>query len=161
MLAKLLIGFILGLLPFYEPRYLPVYFTRILGFPLWLATLLSVVDCIILAALLTLLLGYADSLLEQRFANSRFSLLRRISELYASYKRRLLRKHSRKLELYGALALMAFVAVPLPLTGMWSGAILSLALELDARRRFLVLCLGGLLAIAFVAGSLGILNQIT
>ena len=155
MIEKLVLGFLLGLLPLHEPRYLPIYFVKVLHYPIWLALLFSAIDCVILALLLTAIISRLDRLIS-RLASSGRGGLKKLARVYLDYKRGLLSRHGRRLELYGPLALLAFVALPVPLTGMWSGAILSLALDLNPRGRFLVLLAGGLLSTLLVAATLAL-----
>ena len=52
-----------------------------------------------------------------------------------------------KIDKYGIWGLLIFVAIPLPGTGGWTGALLASLLELDKKKSFLVISLG-----VFVAG---------
>lgn len=47
---------------------------------------------------------------------------------------------------YGAAALLPFVAVPLPLTGAWTGCLLAWAMDIPPRKAFPMIWLGVLLA---------------
>lgn len=47
---------------------------------------------------------------------------------------------------YGAVALLPFVAVPLPLTGAWTGCLLAWALDISPRKALPVIWLGVLVA---------------
>lgn len=52
-----------------------------------------------------------------------------------------------KIDKYGIWGLLIFVAIPLPGTGAWTGALLASLLELDKKKSFLVISLG-----VFIAG---------
>ena len=52
-----------------------------------------------------------------------------------------------KIDKYGIWGLLIFVAIPLPGTGGWTGALLASLLELDKKKSFLVIPLG-----VFIAG---------
>ena len=52
-----------------------------------------------------------------------------------------------KIDKYGIWWLLIFVAIPLPGTGGWTGALLASLLELDKKKSFLVISLG-----VFIAG---------
>ena len=52
-----------------------------------------------------------------------------------------------KIDKYGIWGLLIFVAIPLPGTGGWTGALLASLLELDKKKSFLVISLG-----VFIAG---------
>jgi len=47
---------------------------------------------------------------------------------------------------YGALALLPFVAIPLPLTGAWTGCLAAWAFEVPPRKAFPVIAVGVILA---------------
>lgn len=67
------------------------------------------------------------------------------------------RRRAQALHRYGPWFLLAFVAVPLPGTGVWTGSLLAALLGLPARRVALPLALGALLAGGLVLGtSLGL-----
>lgn len=52
-----------------------------------------------------------------------------------------------KIDKYGIWGLLIFVAIPLPGTGGWTGALLASLLHLDRKKSFFVICLG-----VFIAG---------
>ncbi len=52
-----------------------------------------------------------------------------------------------KIDKYGIWGLLIFVAIPLPGTGGWTGALLASLLHLDKKKSFLVISLG-----VFIAG---------
>ncbi|HHT83166.1 MAG: COG2426 family protein [Christensenellales bacterium] len=59
------------------------------------------------------------------------------------------KKNQKKLEFYKTLGLFVFVAIPLPMTGVWTGSIVSVFLNLDWKKSLLALVLGN-----FVAGAI-------
>jgi len=63
---------------------------------------------------------------------------------------------------YGALALAIFVAIPLPLTGAWSGAALATILKIRPKYSFPAVILGtviaGVIVTLIVQGALGFLG---
>jgi uncharacterized membrane protein len=62
-------------------------------------------------------------------------------------------------ERYGFLGLTLFVAIPLPITGLWTGTALAWLLGLDWKRSFAAVCVGVLIAATIVSSiSLGILE---
>ncbi len=67
-------------------------------------------------------------------------------------------RHSQRFERYGPLALTALVAVPLPLTGVWTGCLAAWAFEMSFRRAFPPIALGAVIAGIIVTGltSVGI-----
>jgi len=66
------------------------------------------------------------------------------------------RKYNGKFEKWGALALIMFVAIPLPITGGWSGAIAAFIFGIPFWRALLYVSLGVMIAGVIVIGlSLG------
>ncbi len=59
---------------------------------------------------------------------------------------RLRTSQGQRFKKYGAVALLPFVAVPLPLTGAWTGCLLAWALDISPRKALPVIWLGVLLA---------------
>lgn len=55
------------------------------------------------------------------------------------------------IERYGILGLMVFVAIPLPMTGAWTGTGIAWLLGLEWKRSFLAIALGVLIAAAIVS----------
>ncbi len=62
-------------------------------------------------------------------------------------------------ERYGALALVLFVAIPLPMTGIWTGALLAVLFHMDPKRSVAALFLGLLLAGLIVTVSVCALSS--
>lgn len=71
-------------------------------------------------------------------------------------------KKSVKVENNLVLGLLAFVAIPLPGTGAWTGALVSALMELPIKKSFPVICLGvliaGIIMSIFSYGLLGVLG---
>ena len=65
---------------------------------------------------------------------------------YRWLKKRTERKHSARFKKLGAIALVAFVAIPLPLTGAWSRALASYSFNIPKRIAFFLIFLGVLIA---------------
>ena len=59
---------------------------------------------------------------------------------------RISRRRGRIVERYGAIGLTLFVAVPLPITGAWTGSIVAFLLGMKFRKAFPAIVLGVLLA---------------
>lgn len=68
-------------------------------------------------------------------------------------------KNSKKLEKYGELALLTFVAIPLPVTGAYTGTLIASLLKFNKRESFLVISAGVIIS-AFIAmlGFYGVLS---
>jgi len=60
---------------------------------------------------------------------------------------------------YGVMGITLFISLPSPLTGTYTGAMLSWVLGMDWRKAFLAICLGSLIGgIIVLLSSLGILT---
>ena len=57
-----------------------------------------------------------------------------------------LRKNTPKLEKYKEIGLIAFVAIPLPTTGLWTGSAVAAFLGLDFKKSFFCAALGGFIS---------------
>ena len=55
-------------------------------------------------------------------------------------------KKSEQVEKYGPLGLLIFVAIPLPGTGAWTGALIAAIMKMDMKRAFPVILLGVVIA---------------
>lgn len=60
------------------------------------------------------------------------------------------KKHSKRFERWGAFALVTFVAIPLPLTGGWTGALAAFVFGIPFGKAFPLITLGILIAGAIV-----------
>jgi uncharacterized membrane protein len=83
------------------------------------------------------------------FIHFRFLHIKIYRKIFDAVVRRVQRK-SKKLEpqinKYGYIALALFVAVPLPLTGAWSGALIAWLLGLNRKKSFIAIALGVVIA---------------
>ena len=67
------------------------------------------------------------------------------------------KKHNGKFEKWGALALIAFVAIPLPVTGGWSGALAAFVFGIPFKKALPLIFLGVIIAgVIVTALSLGV-----
>jgi len=83
-----------------------------------------------------------------------------LSKLYSKLIERVERRRV-AIEKYGYLGLTLFVAIPLPVTGAWTGALLSSILGLDRLKSFLFIALGvAVSGVVVLTSSLGILKVI-
>jgi uncharacterized membrane protein len=71
------------------------------------------------------------------------------------------RRRGRVVERYGAIGLTLFVAIPLPITGAWTGAMLAFLLGIPLRLALPCICLGVAIAGCVVTlASLGVFHMI-
>lgn len=90
-----------------------------------------------------------------------FSWVKRLAEVHAPWSvvwfdramHRVQKKIGNDYERLGLIAVMLFVAVPLPGTGVWSGALLAVALELSWKRAVVAVLGGMVLMGAIVLGA--------
>jgi len=68
-------------------------------------------------------------------------------------------KHSEKVDKYGSLALIGFVAIPLPVTGAWTGVAIAYVFDLKKRYAFPSIVTGILIAGVIVTlATIGVIN---
>ncbi|NPA97098.1 MAG: small multi-drug export protein [Crenarchaeota archaeon] len=138
---------LLSLAPGFEGRY-----AVIAGVALGLDPLLSIlVSCIgdaILALALATAASYIDRLLlwlaDRGGAAGRAAsyLLHKIASARVKVERYVRR--------WGAIGLALFVAAPIPVTGVWTGALVGYLIGLDRRRLALALAVGGLASVLVI-----------
>ncbi len=138
---------ITGLLPGVEPRY-----AYLLGLALGLdpleSLLVSVASTMLLAFILTVFVSIVDPLLV--FACERRPARWNLACMYARIRAWSGRRGARLVERYGPLGVFLLVAVPLPATGMYTGALAAALLGLRGLRLLASLALGGLASLAIV-----------
>jgi len=148
----LLEGMLLSLAPVSELRGgLPLAVAR--GVPWPLAFVACVAANIIIVPLIFLFLDYFHCrLLKLRLYKRTFNaFLKRIRKRKESVEK--------NVESYGIIALAVFVAIPLPITGAWSGALIAWLLGLKRLKSFFAIALGVLIAGAIVTmATLGIIH---
>ncbi len=86
-------------------------------------------------------------------------IYRKFFDAYVKRFQRKVDKFEKRYSAMGFLALTLFVALPLPVTGAWSGCLISWLLGLDRKRSILSIALGVIIAgILMLIGTLGFLN---
>ena len=108
------------------------------------AYLLSVLGNLIPVIPLLLFLGPVSEWLRRFPAMDRF-----FTWLFARTQRKYIKDH----EGFSLTALMIFVAIPLPMTGAWTGCAIAFLLGLDTKRSFLAISAGVLIAGALVTAT--------
>ena len=134
-----LFSLVAGLLPVVEPRYAAPVLLRCYGLA---GVLAAFVEVAVLAVALALLVDRLWLLLLRLSRRYRFleGLVARVEAA---------RERARGLvEKYEALGLAVFVAAPLPVTGMYTGAAVALLLGLPRRDTALALAAGGAASVA-------------
>ena len=99
-----------------------------------------------------LILKYIDPV--SKYLMSRCKFFNKFFTHLFEYTRK---KHNGKFEKWGALALITFVAIPLPVTGGWSGALAAFVFGIPFKRALLLIFFGIMIAGVIMTGlSLGI-----
>jgi len=146
--------FLLSLIPTFEGRYAIVYGIG-RGYFLWETLLAAFLGVLLLSLVLPAFLPYIDRLMLRLEGTA----LRRVALLYIHYIERVRKKAHPYVEKWGFWGLLLFVAVPLPGTGVWTGAIAAYILGVEKKRAFFALLLGGYLSILItLLPSLGLLR---
>ena len=113
------------------------------------AYLISVIGNIIPVVFI---LKYIDTISEYLMSKSKF-----FNKFFTHLFERTRRKHNGKFEKWGALALITFVAIPLPVTGGWSGALAAFVFGIPFKKALPLIFLGIMIAGVIVTGlSLGV-----
>ena len=136
MLRDLIIIAILTFLPFLELRA-SIPYGIVLGYPWWVVFVVCVIINIIIAPLVYF------------FWNKLIHLLRWIKFIDKLYKKTITRvqKRSRKyVEKYGELGLAIFIGIPLPGSGVWSGALAANIFGLKFRKYIVASIIGVIIA---------------
>jgi len=98
------------------------------------------------------ILKYIDPISEYLMSRSKF-----FNKFFTYLFERTRRKHNGKFEKWGALALITFVAIPLPVTGGWSGALAAFVFGIPFKKALPLIFLGIMIAGVIVTGlSLGV-----
>ena len=134
--SKELIVFIVSMLPVVELRGAIPLAVFQYQFPLYKAFALSAIGNILITVPLVFLIDFA----EKHFRRFAF-LSRLLDKVFARAK-----KHKGYVEKYEFLGLFIFVAIPLPGTGAWTGALIAYLLSMNKWLAFLSISLGVLMA---------------
>ena len=131
-----LMTILLGIVPVSELRgAIPyAYFN---GVPLWLSAVIGVLSNALVPFIGFIFLGTLHKLLDKWGAYHR---------LFEKTVAKARTKVGEKVRKYGLWGLMVFVAVPLPITGAWTGTIGAWVLGLDRKKSILSILLGILIS---------------
>ena len=135
---------VLSLLPGFEGRYV-VLVAPLFGFSVWEGFAVAVIGVLALSMVLGFSIGFLDDV-ARVMLSCRYGLLRWIADLYIRYLGRVRDKAEGFVERYGVIGLSLFVAIPLPLTGVWTGAFAGYVLGFPRRKLIFSLIVGGILS---------------
>ena len=147
---------ILAMLPIVELRgALPVAIA-LYKLPVWQAMLWSIIGNMLPVYLLLIFFEKASI-----FASAHSPLAKKILEKL--YERTHGKLHS-QIEKYGPLALLFFVAVPLPVTGAWTGALAAFVFNLPRKKAFFAIlggvCVASVIVTLLTLGATSAVNAI-
>jgi len=153
---RLIYALILTIMPVSELRIgLPLAITYALDNGIPIIFIFSVV--LLLNILVIFFVFYFLDNLHNVFMNVK--IYRKFFGAYLKRFQKRVDKFERKYEEGGFLALMLFVAVPVPGTGAWSGCLVSWLLGLDRKKSIASISIGIIIAgILVLLGSLGVIS---
>jgi len=144
VLINYLILFVVGMLPISEVRgAIPLAFVFFSGTELYLGILLSVIGNLLVCPPLLHFLRYLENTLLNTKKEDRIT--RTIKSLYLRAIK-LARKKSESVTKYGLIGLTIFVAIPLPVTGAWTGTLMAHFLGFNRAKSILAIELGVIIA---------------
>lgn len=134
--------FLIAMAPIVELRGSIPIALEMYHLPLWSAYVFSVAGNMVPVLLLPFVGTVSDAL-------SRRSPL--LWKFFAWIFSRTRRKHAKSFETFRDLALVMFVALPLPLTGAWTATLVAFVFGIPLRRAFPLILLGVIIAAAAVS----------
>lgn len=129
---------LLAALPVSELRFSIPFAVGVLDMPVVEAFAWSVVGNILPVPFILLFLGPVTG-----WAERHWGWLHRILERLFAHTRR---RHTARFERLRDLALVTFVAIPLPITGAWSGALAAFVFGVETRKATALIAIGVLIA---------------
>lgn len=134
-----LVIFFSSMLPITELRLTIPVAIAVYNMPVWSAFVLAVLGNIIVGAVV---LFFLDLLINKFLVHKIYFLNRFFAWLFERTRK----KHSKRVETWGDLALLLFVAIPLPGTGAWTGALIAFVFGIPFKRAFPLISLGVIIA---------------
>mgnify|MGYP001606869694 FL=1 len=132
--------FVMAMVPIIELRGAIPYGAGIAGLPIWQATLIAVLGNLLPIPFLVV------------FTRDIFSWMRKKSDKLNNFVQMMERKADRNKDVvlrYEFWGLMILVAIPLPGTGAWTGALVAAMMDMQLKRAFPAIALG-VVAAAFI-----------
>lgn len=110
------------------------------SFPVWISFSLVVLANILVILFIFLFLDFVHAKLVN------MKVYRKTFNFFLRRTRKKVDKVEEKISVYGYLALTFFVAIPLPVTGAWTGCLIAWILDLDRKKSIPAIALGVLIA---------------
>ncbi len=137
-MPKELATFLMAMLPVTELRAsIPVAILKYNISPLWALTY-SVLGNALMGTLVLLLIEPITKLIIEKVGF--------VHKLWIKYIDRLHKKHKSSFEKWEALALIIFIAIPLPMTGAFSGAVAASIFQIPPKKAIFYIFMGCLIA---------------
>lgn len=133
-----LIVLLMAMLPLTELRASIPYGIAVLGMDPWSAFAFSVIGNTIISALIILLLPPITN-----FTRKHFTLA---DQLFEALFERTRTKHSKRMAELGYLALVTFVAIPLPGSGGWTGSLIAYVFDINKKLSLPLITIGIMIA---------------
>ena len=132
--------------PILELRGAIPFAIGVLHLPTWQAFLAAVLGNMLAVVII---LKYLNPVSNFLMKNSPF-----INKYLTALFHKTRHKHSKRFNEIGAIFLISFVAVPLPITGAWTGALISFLFGVSPKKAFIlisigILCAGVLVSLGF------------
>jgi uncharacterized membrane protein len=139
--------------PVFELRgSIPLALT-VFNLPVWSAFIFSIIGNLIPVIFILWLLEFVSN-----FLSSKSLMFKRFFDWLFERTRI---NHQKKFDKWKSLALLILVAIPLPLTGAWTGSLVAFVFGISKKKAFLLISLGVLIAgIIVTLSTLGIIEII-
>jgi len=134
--------FLIALIPIAELRASIPIALSVYKLSIWQAIFYSVAADIVISAIIIYCLGPIYNFLSGK--------IRLIDKFFNWIFQRTRRKFSAKYEIWGNIALILFVAIPLPVTGAWTGSIASWLFAIPRKRSLFYVSLGVIISAGIV-----------
>ena len=126
-----------SMIPWVEARYIIYYAIEFLKWPWWQAFPLAVIGNMLPIPFILLFFRYVE-----KFLRSFKSWSRLMDWLFEKTRKRA----DAKIKRYEHLGLLVFVAIPLPFTGAWTGALIAYLFDLKFGRSLITIFIGVVIA---------------
>jgi len=128
-----------SMIPWLESRYVIPYSMLQLGWEWWQAFPIAIIGNILPIPFILLFFHYVEKFLRRYESWSRF-----MDWLFAKTRSRA----DAKIRRYEHLGLLIFVAIPLPFTGAWTGALIAYLFDLKFAKSIITILIGVIIAAA-------------
>jgi uncharacterized membrane protein len=133
--------FVGSMIPWIEARYIIVYAINILGWDWWRAFPVAVAGNIFPIPFILIFFKYVE-----KFLRNFKTFTRLLDWLFSKTRKRA----DKKIKRYEHLGLLIFVAIPLPFTGAWTGALIAYLFDLKLSRSLITIFIGIIIATAII-----------